>query len=156
MSTHADLIRQFYSAFQRRDGAAMAACYHPDVHFSDPVFPDLRGARAGGMWKMLCEKGTDLRLEFRNVHADDHSGGAHWEAWYAFSATGRSVHNIIEAAFEFRDGKIASHVDHFSFYRWAGQALGPTGKLLGWTPFLRNKVRAMARTNLDRFLDTGR
>lgn len=152
MHPHQALITGFYTAFQKRDGAAMAACYHPEVHFSDPVFPDLHGAQAGGMWKMLCDKGKDLRLEFRDISADDRSGRAHWEAWYAFSATGRPVHNVIEARFEFRDGKIVRHQDQFSFHRWAGQALGPMGTLLGWTPFLRNKVRTMAGKNLDAFL----
>ena len=36
----------------------MADCYHPDVHFSDPVFPSLKGDEARGMWRMLCERGT--------------------------------------------------------------------------------------------------
>lgn len=152
MHPNEELLNRFYTAFQKRDGAAMAACYHPDVQFSDPVFPDLRGSRAGGMWKMLCKKGTDLKLEFRDVQADDAAGRAHWEAWYSFSATGRPVHNVIDASFEFRDGKIVRHTDRFSFHRWAGQALGPAGTLLGWTPLLRNKVRAMAAKNLDGFL----
>ena len=31
------LIERFYHAFQQRDGAAMAACYHANAHFRDPV-----------------------------------------------------------------------------------------------------------------------
>lgn len=154
MHANEELIRRFYTAFQARDGAAMAACYHPQVQFSDPVFPDLRGAHAGGMWKMLCAKAADLKIEFRDIHANDNTGRAHWEAWYPFSATGRRVHNVIDASFEFRDGRIVRHVDRFDFHRWAGQALGPAGKLLGWTPLLRNKVRAMAAKNLDTYLRT--
>ena len=42
------LIERFYRAFDEGDGDAMAACYAPDARFSDPVFPDLRGSRAGG------------------------------------------------------------------------------------------------------------
>jgi ketosteroid isomerase-like protein len=141
-------IRRFYEAFQKRDAAAMAACCAPDVHFSDPVFPDLRGPQAGMMWKMLCERGKDLRLEFRDARADETTGSAHWEAWYTFSATGRKVHNVIDASFEFRDGRIARHVDRFDLYRWSRQALGPAGLLLGWTPLLQNKVRAMAAKGL--------
>ena len=38
MHPNARLLQDFYSAFQRRDAAAMAACYHPDVHFRDEVF----------------------------------------------------------------------------------------------------------------------
>ena len=148
MNANEETLKRFYGAFQKRDAAAMAACYAPDVRFSDPVFTDLRGADAGAMWKMLCERGKDLRLEFRDVRADAAAGSAHWEAWYSFSATGRKVHNVIEATFEFRNGMIVRHTDRFDLYRWARQALGPAGLLLGWTPMLQNKVRAMAAKGL--------
>jgi ketosteroid isomerase-like protein len=148
MNVNADTLRRFYEAFSRRDAAAMAACYAPDVWFSDPVFTDLRGPQAGLMWKMLCERGRDLKIEFRDVRADGATGSAHWEAWYTFSTTGRKVHNVIDASFEFRDGRIVKHTDRFDLYRWARQALGPAGVLLGWTPLLQNKVRAMAAKGL--------
>nr|MBA2321513.1 nuclear transport factor 2 family protein [Deltaproteobacteria bacterium] len=56
------LVNKFYAAFAQRDGESMAACYHPDVHFSDPVFPDLRGRDAGDMWRMLTSTGKDLQV----------------------------------------------------------------------------------------------
>jgi ketosteroid isomerase-like protein len=143
-----DTIRRFYSAFQKRDAATMAACYAPDVRFSDPVFTDLRGGDAGAMWKMLCERGKDLKIEFSGVSADGAIGRAHWEAWYTFSTTGRKVHNVIDAEFEFRDGLIVTHTDRFDLYRWSRQALGVAGVLLGWSPLLQNKVRAMAAKGL--------
>lgn len=148
MNANEETLRRFYTAFQKRDAAAMVACYAPDVRFSDPVFTDLRGPEAGSMWALLCERGKDLKIEFRDVRADATTGSAHWEAWYTFSATGRKVHNIIDASFEFRDGKIVQHTDRFDLHRWAGLALGLPGKLLGWTPMLQNKVRAMAAKNL--------
>lgn len=148
MHPNAALIQRFYTAFQQRDAATMAACYAPDVQFSDPVFPDLRGADAGAMWTMLCERGKDLKVEFRDVRADDATGSAHWDAWYTFSTTGRPVHNSIDATFAFRDGRIVRHADRFDLHRWAGQALGAPGMLLGWTPFLQNKIRGMAAKGL--------
>lgn len=149
------LIQRFYSSFQKRDAAGMAACYHPQVRFSDPAFPDLEGDRARAMWAMLCARGKDLRVEFRDVRADDRGGTAHWEAWYTFSVTGRKVHNTIDAQFEFRDGLIGRHVDRFDFHRWAGQALGLPGRLLGGTALIRNKVRATAARGLDDFIARG-
>lgn len=151
MHPNAQLLTRFYTAFQNRDGAAMAACYAANVEFSDPVFPALKGEAAGDMWRMLTEAGKDLRIEFRDVQADDRTGRAHWEAWYTFSATGKKVHNIIDATFEFEGGRIVKHTDSFSFSRWAGQALGLTGKLLGWTGFLQRKVQGMAAKGLRRF-----
>jgi ketosteroid isomerase-like protein len=146
---HEELIQTFYRAFQKRDADAMAACYHPEIEFSDEVFPLLRGTRAGDMWRMLCSRGKDLEVEFRDVHADGDGGHAHWDATYTFSKTGRRVVNRIDATFAFREGKIVRHVDRFDFWRWSRQALGPVGLLLGWTPIVRSAVRRQAAEQLD-------
>lgn len=151
MHANEKLLHDFYSAFQRKDAEAMAACYADNVVFNDAVFVDLRGREASDMWRMLCANGKDLELTFSDVHADDAQGRAHWEARYTFSATGKKVHNIIDARFTFRDGRIATHTDSFDFYRWSKQAFGVAGVLLGWTPFLRNTVRKQARRALDKF-----
>ena len=151
-------IDNFYSAFARLDAGAMAQCYADDASFEDEVF-SLRGRReVGGMWRMLCQAtqaaGADVwKLQFRDAQADDSSGGAHWDAHYRFSGTGRIVDNSIDARFLFNpQGDIASHRDSFDFWRWARQALGAPGYLLGWTPLLRGKVRAQATANLRKFL----
>jgi hypothetical protein len=151
MHPNIELLQRFYTAFARRDHAAMAACYHPQVHFTDPVF-DLQGWKAAAMWRMLCERGTDLRIEFGDLQADDSRGAAHWEAWYSFSVTRRKVHNVIDAQFEFRDGLILRHVDRFDFYRWSRQALGLPGLLLGWTGKLHDKVKATGASGLEAFI----
>ena len=148
MQANSDLIRRFYGAFQRRDAATMAACYHREIQFSDPVFTDLRGPEVGRMWAMLCARGKDLRVDFSDVVAEGDTGGARWEADYTFSATRRPVHNQITAQFQFRDGLIVRHVDSFSFWRWSRQALGPVGSLLGWTPHLQAKVQRTAAASL--------
>jgi ketosteroid isomerase-like protein len=152
MNTNERLIQDFYTAFQAHDGEKMAAFYRPDAVFSDPAFGSLRGPEIGGMWRMLCARGHDLKITFERVHADGEAGAAHWEAWYTFSSTGRKVHNVIQASFLFRDGGISEHHDHFNFWRWASMALGPAGLLLGWTPLVRNRVRAAARRGLEVFM----
>ena len=43
------LLDEFYAAFGRHDGIAMAQCYAPDASFSDPVFVGLTGDQPGGM-----------------------------------------------------------------------------------------------------------
>jgi ketosteroid isomerase-like protein len=146
------LIERFYGAFAECDGAAMEACYAPDVSFSDPVFPDLRGAEAGGMWRMLTGQATDLRVELLEHEADGDRGSARWRAHYTFTQTGRPVVNDVRASFRFQDGLIAEHRDDFDFHRWARQALGVSGLLLGWTPLIRSAVRRRARARLDEFL----
>jgi len=148
------LIERFYDAFARRDGAAMAACYAPAIHFRDPVFLDLEGPQAGAMWRMLTRSSRDFSLELLEHGSDATTGTAHWRAHYTFSQTGRPVVNDVRAAFRFEDGLIVDHVDTFDFRRWAGQALGLRGQLLGWTPFLRSAVQGRARAGLDRFQAT--
>ena len=147
-------IETLYAAFARLDSEAMAACYAENARFDDAAF-SLSGRREiGGMWRMLCEavkaKGRDVwKLEVSAI--TDNS--AHWEPVYRFSATGRMVHNVIDAQFEFDGaGLIVRHTDSFDFWRWSRQALGAPGMLLGWTPFLRGKVRAQAGASLAKFL----
>ena len=152
MNANEKLVRDFYEAFAKRDAAGMARCYHPDIFFSDTVFPSLRGKEATAMWAMLCARGKDLEITMTNPQADDAGGTAHWEATYTFSQTGRFVHNKIDATFAFRDGKIVRHIDRFSFWAWSRQALGPMGLLLGWFPLIKSAVRKKADAGLRDYM----
>jgi ketosteroid isomerase-like protein len=152
MHSHEALITTFYSAFQHGDYAAMQSCYHGDAEFSDPVFQHLNSKEVKAMWQMLLTSAKDLKITFSNVKADDRQGSCHWEAWYTFSRTGRRVHNIIEARFQFKDGKFIQHHDSFDMWRWSRQALGTSGLLLGWSPLVKNKVRATASKSLTKFI----
>lgn len=145
------LIATFYTAFQHLDAGTMAACYADHVQFSDPVFPLLRGAEVGDMWRMLTSKAVKFSLRFDEIQADDERGSAHWVATYTFSQTGRVVVNDIRAQFVFRDGKIVRHTDSFNLWKWARQALGLKGWLLGWTPFVQEAIRAQAAKGLTAF-----
>ncbi|MFM9900594.1 MAG: nuclear transport factor 2 family protein [Polaromonas sp.] len=154
-------LEKFYAAFAQLDADTMATCYAPDAQFDDEAF-SLRGHReVTGMWHMLCAatlankaNGHDVwQLQASGLHADAAGGRAHWEARYRFSATGRLVHNKIDGVFAFdAHGLITHHHDRFNFWSWSRQALGPPGLLLGWTPFLKRKVRAQAAANLQKFL----
>jgi ketosteroid isomerase-like protein len=152
MQKNKDLIIQFYTAFQNGDFATMQNSYHDEAHFSDPAFQNLNATEVRAMWQMLVTAAKDLKITFSDVAADDTKGSCKWEAYYTFSRTGRKVHNIIEANFEFKDGKILKHNDHFSFWRWSRQALGTPGLFLGWTNMLEQKVRSTARKGLDAFM----
>lgn len=148
---NAELITRFYQAFQQLDAEAMAACYTADVQFSDPVFTDLRGAEAVDMWRMLASRAQGFSLSFSEVQADERQGSARWVATYLFSQTGHTVVNDIQARFVFRDGKISQHQDSFDLWRWSRQALGSKGLLLGWTPLVKNAIRAQAAKGLAAF-----
>jgi ketosteroid isomerase-like protein len=143
------IITEFYTAFANHDYKHMVACYHDEVEFSDPAFGTLKGDQAKAMWKMLIERSEGkLKVEFSSIT----DNAAHWEAHYVFSKTGRNVHNKIDARFEFKDGKIYRHHDHFSLWKWSLQALGFSGFLLGYTSFFRNKLQAQTRKLLTGYM----
>lgn len=144
MNPNEALIRKFYSAFQQKDFLTMQSCYHDEATFSDPVFQNLSSKEVKAMWQMLLTSSKDLKVTFDSVRPNS----CHWEAWYTFSRTGRVVHNIIDASFEFKDGLIYRHKDHFNISRWGRQALG----FIGIFPFVHTKVRATARKSLEKFM----
>lgn len=152
MHPNENLIHLFYGAFQKKDYQTMQNCYSDRAVFNDEVFQNLNAAQVKAMWEMLIKRGNDLQLEYHSVQADDQQGSTEWVASYTFSQTGRKVVNRIKASFVFEKGQIVHHTDHFDFYLWARQALGTPGWLLGWTSFLKNKVRQRAMQTLENFM----
>ncbi|MEX0607810.1 MAG: nuclear transport factor 2 family protein [Balneolaceae bacterium] len=152
MLQNTETLTRFYSALQKLDYETMADCYHADATFRDPVFQLHTKNEITAMWKMLCLRAKEFELNFSDIQADDDSGSAHVEAYYLFSQIGRKVHNKIDAAFRFKDGKIVDHLDTFSFWRWSRMALGIPGYVLGFTPLLKKKVQNEASKNLKAFI----
>ncbi|WP_179353614.1 nuclear transport factor 2 family protein [Winogradskyella vidalii] len=150
-----NIIEKFYTALNNHDGNLMASCYHDAIVFEDSAFGTLEGERAKAMWLMLCEsqKGKDFKVEFSNIEANETTGSAHWEALYTFSKTGRKVHNVIEAQFEFKDGLIIKHTDTFDLHKWAKQAMGIKGIFFGGMQFFKNKLQSQTNLLLDDFIE---
>ena len=153
MTSNKDIITNFYTAFQNKDYKTMQDCYIDNATFSDAVFENLNAAELKAMWQMLITRSTDLQIEFKNVEAYENTGSAEWIATYTFSASGNKVINKIKAAFVFEHGKIKEHKDSFYFYKWAKQAFGFKGLLLGWTSFFHTKVKQLAKNNLVTFMN---
>jgi len=153
MEEEKNIIEKFYQAFEALDAERMVEYYHSDIVFEDPAFGVLRGEKAKNMWRMLCEsqKGKDFKIETSNIEYNSEKGKARWEAYYTFSKTGRKVHNIINAEFEFKDGKIINHLDKFSLYKWSKKALGFKGFLVGWTAFFKKKLNSQTNFLLLEF-----
>ena len=150
-----NIVESFYAAFADLNPEGMLACYHEEITFEDPAFGKLSGDRARAMWQMLCEsqRGKDFRIEYKDVQLHGNTGQANWEAWYTFNRTKRKVHNRILAQFVLQDGKIIQHTDRFDLYRWARQAMGLSGWLIGWTPFFKKKLQQQTNRLLDKFME---
>ncbi|MCW2883347.1 MAG: snoaL-like domain protein [Streptosporangiaceae bacterium] len=152
MNATTRVIATFYEAFGRGDPDTMAKCYHPDVVFSDPIFPELRGVQVMEMWRMLLERSAGIEVVASGLDGDDRCGQAHCAVRYTSRRTGRAMDNEIDAGFRFADGMIIEHKDHFDFWHWSRQALGMPGLLLGWTPSLQRKVQTAAVAGLVTFM----
>src|SRR5674476_592036 len=145
------LIETFYTAFQNKDAETMVSCYHDDIIFCDPAFGELKGDDAKAMWRMLCRNASDLKIEFSDISASLKKGSVHWQACYTFSRTGRKVHNVVNAEFDFKDSKIIKHIDYFNLHKWATQAFGLKGRFFGGTNFFKNKLNKQTNKMLKEF-----
>jgi len=146
-------IERLYDALGRADGETMADCYAPSATFTDPVFVGLSDGEPGDMWRMLTSRAQGMTVELLEHETEGSDrGSAHWVARYTFAQTGRPVVNDVRSVFRFDgSGRIVDQQDDFDFWRWARQALGRSGLLLGWTPVLQHQVRDRARAGLEAF-----
>lgn len=154
--TTQELLTQFYTSFSKRNVDGMLSCYHEEVVFSDPAFGPLNSQEARAMWTMLTgTEGTELSISFEVLEAQPNSGKVNWKADYKYGPQKKPIHNDIMASFKIKDGKIIEHHDHFDLWKWSRQALGLPGALLGWTPFMRNKIQHTTNKLLRKFMDKG-
>ena len=149
MQPNEELITRFYSSFQKLDAESMNDCYNEDPIFNDQVFGILEGEDVRKRWRMLCKNAKVFSLTFGNIQLlDEEYATCNWTAKYTFSASGRKVVNNVKAHMRIQDGKITEHSDLFDIWKWSRQALGISGWLLGWTGFMKNRIRRMARKRL--------
>jgi ketosteroid isomerase-like protein len=148
-----DVIKKFYTGFANGNVSEMTDCYHDNIRFKDPVFGELKGTEAKAMWEMLLSRRTDsTKISFENIHSTQDEGSADWKAVYLYGKSKRKVINNIQAHFKFKDGKIIEHIDTFDLWKWTQQALGISGYILGWTPFMKNKIRKTVLQQLNSFI----
>lgn len=153
MISNRQTIKKFYTAFQQSDVNNMVGLYHPEATFEDPVFGRLNRDEVIAMWQMLIERSKgNLQIEFTDIITSEEKGSAEWIATYTFTQTNRPVRNVIQAAFEFKDGLIYKHTDTFDLWKWSKMALGWKGILLGWSPFVKNKIKTQAKNALVQFM----
>lgn len=142
----------FFEAFKAKDYATIHQCYTANAVFYDPVFGKLQANEAKAMWKMLLSKADDLQITYQILEEDQGKALVLWEAVYTFGKAKRVVVNKVLSHFSITDGKITEHRDEFDLWKWSSMALGNIGKLLGWTPYLKNKIRKNASRSLSEFI----
>ncbi len=153
--TNEETINRFYAAFQKLDYATMQSCYTDDAVFNDHVFGLLDAAETRAMWEMLCKRAKDFSLMYGNIKLlDEEYTTTNWTASYLFTKTNRRIVNRITAHMKFRDGLICEHTDAFDIYRWARQAFGLPGLLLGWTSWMHKRIQKQAKEGLEKFMNS--
>jgi hypothetical protein len=145
------VAERFYEAFMVRDFYTMGLLYANHAAFSDPVFPRLTAQGARLMWQMLLTEAEDLDISVKIIEDTADRAKVDWTARYTFVPTRRVVVNRVHTEMRIVAGKIVQQVDQFSLWRWAGQALGWKGWLLGFTPMVRDRIRGQAARSLKEF-----
>jgi ketosteroid isomerase-like protein len=146
MTPAEETVHRFYEALKRNDAAGVAECYCDDAVFRDIAF-DLKGqSDIAAMWRFVCARG--IKVAFRDIQKEGSEVKGHWECDYKFHGV-TPVHNEIDSTFTLRDGKILSHRDEASRWRWARQALGfPKDLVVTALPCI---LRRQARKELAEF-----
>ena len=153
MTANEQIIHHFFSAFQKKEVKTMQDSYAENAIFNDAVFGTLDATQVKAMWQMLLARSGDINITFNNIKEfGEGKVLANWEASYVFSSTGNKVVNKVKAEFTIAAGKITQHNDRFDFYKWAKQAFGGGGFLLGWTNFFQQRVRLTAKQKLEKYM----
>lgn len=153
MNSQEEIIaNKFYEAFRQKDARTMNECYGQDLQFEDPAFGKLSYEQTCAMWQMLCESAKDLSITHTVLKVEEQYVETKWIAEYTFGKTGRLVHNEIIAQMNFKEGKIIQHVDLFDLYKWAKQAMGLQGWLIGSTPFFKKKLQQQTNGRLAKYM----
>ncbi len=152
------LVQRYFTAFAALDAAAMNDCLHPEISYTDPLFPNLRRQQVAAMWRMrlavMALHRKDMSLSWTVVFCEERKAQVFWEA-NSRHAGGRRIRHKALATLAFWDGRIVRHVDGYNFWHWSRQALGITGALLGWHKGYRLAVQAAALRQLTSFMHSG-
>jgi uncharacterized protein len=150
MHAHSEVLTRLFTALDRHDHEAMAACYAENASFRDIAFKLEGRTRIHAMWHMICD--GDIKTTFKIDEVDDRTAFVTVVDDYTFRAKGRKVHNVIQSRFRFRDGSIVEQQDSCDSRKWASMAIGGVGGFLaGRISLLRG---AKARRTLDTFIET--
>lgn len=152
--TAIQIADNFYTAFSNHNSSEMIKLYHDDVIFTDPAFGMLQGIRAKKMWEMLLANSkSDLNIQYEILDSSNEHATVSWIAKYKFGSQKRLVENHVIASLKVKQGKIVEHHDTFNIWKWSSQALGLSGRLLGWTGFMKKKVQQKTNRALDIYMN---
>ncbi len=119
------VVRDFETAFSRRDVDALVACFAPDGTYVDTFFGRHAGhAALRAMFARMFREGRDYAWTFETVVENGRRAAAEWSFGYVVSdavprSAGRKVRLRGMSIFELSGGRIAAYREYFD----EGQAL---------------------------------
>lgn len=141
-------LNKLFQCLNAHEHKDIADCYHEEASFEDIAFRLKGKKQIHAMWDMICsdtEAGvkSDIKLEIKELSANDSTGHAVVLEDYTYRDNGRKVHNRIVSKFKFRDGLIVKQIDECDPVCWASQAFGGIkGCVAGHIEFFR-RLKAM-------------
>ncbi|MCZ7594930.1 MAG: nuclear transport factor 2 family protein [Hyphomicrobium sp.] len=127
------LTERLFSALQRRDAQAAAACYHDDASFSAPIIGEVEGRNVEALWRTIFAATQNSALNFGVVDVGLTTARVEGVLAYSFISSGRGVISRFESVLHIRDQLVVRHEDTFDAWNWARMAFGSEGLMFGWS-----------------------
>lgn len=147
MSKEAQIVKEFYKALSKGDYQKVNSLYHDDAKYRDEIF-DLRGKEINALWYTATRPEMNLIAHCKSLKVDGDRVTTDWNISYTIDTLNRKVELDETGVFQFQDGKIINHKDSYDFWSWCAQSLGFIGKALGWSQWLKNRVRNQAKKSV--------
>lgn len=152
MSTK-EIVTSFYDCFAKGEAKGMLNFYAEEVIFCDPAFGKLSGNRPHEMWRMLLGRFDEhTTINFEVVETEANKAQVKWTAKYHFGKKRRPVTNRVTSTLILKNEKIVEYYDNFDIWKWAYQAIGIGGLLLGWSKFFQLKIQQNTNKMLDKYI----
>jgi len=136
MSRIEDFV-SFYNNLNASNLASLAAIYHPDVRFCDPVHQISGIAALGDYFAHAYARLTESHFSVRSMAAYGDTGFVSWQMRIRHPAIARGNEILVDGCSELRwqeDGLIIAHRDYYDLTQMVYQHL----PVIGW---LTSKVK---------------
>jgi hypothetical protein len=145
-------VRRLLHGLASHDAGLLLSVYHPQASYTDPVHPDIRGARLGWLIRYRLAHFEHLQGEPLWIRGDERKGQMQWRlSWRRRGATGQGRLTLL-TTFSFWEDAIVRQVDEFQPWACLRQTRGLSGLALGWLPGRLSTEQRRAAAGLDRFI----
>jgi len=147
VSINTEKVKEFYEALSRNDYEALIRLYHPDATYTDELF-SFKGKEIHALWYAATRPAMKLEVECLAIEEVNDRVQTKWKMGYTLDVINSRIELEEIGIFVFEGEKIMEHSDEYNFREWCTQAFGIIGTLLGWSSWLRNRVRKQARKSV--------